>query len=312
MNSSTRRDFPTPAGAEHGHEVAGAVASPRRRTRPTARRAAGRGPTSGESRPPRARAVRAQLRADAVASPSRAVERRRLGRHRVAHQPVCRVVDRGSRPAPASSSRRFAAFTRLPLAGRPRRARSVRDHLAGRRSPTRAPSRTPNAGSSSPRQSGEHLAQLDRGAHGPERVVLVQQRDAEHRHQHVARDSPRPSRRGARAPRACRRAQCELTRRRASASRLSRSRAPESTTQANSTVTVLRISRRGRQAVRRRRAARRSSNTCSGRDSPRSSWRAEVDQLRARRQAVVDDLRRRLREQRRAAGRQRPQPARRG
>ena len=230
------------------------------------------------------RARRAASRAAAGAR-SRAMPARRLpnsavlGVDEVPHQPVRGRRRSGSRrrqpPPPGASRRSQPPRWRAdgPEPGAPRSPRRCRRPRARRVEPRRP--RSNSSASAGSRSCSSTAARTARSG-----VVLVEQRHAEDGHQRVARIVLHASRRGARARRARPRGSAHW---RGGAPRRRAPRPPGSSiTQANSTVTVLRVSCSGA-AIAPAPASSAQLEDLLGRDRPRSSWLPEVDQLGARR-----------------------------
>jgi hypothetical protein len=126
--------------------------------------------------PARAPVARAQLHEPTA-------ELRGLRLDQVPHQALSRVVDQRlarARQLLEALGCVHGVSARERLAG----SGSVRDHLA-RADPHPGAEPNPERQLHFLTEPGERLVQLDRRAHGSKRVVLVQQRDAEHRHENV-------------------------------------------------------------------------------------------------------------------------------
>ena len=274
--------------AEHGHEVAAASRSPRPRTRPRARPAAGRGPraaTRGRASAPRRGRSPATTKASARRRPRAARDRSRPTRARASCVDLSTTISSG----PASSSRRFAAFTAAP-AGEP----------AERRPAMTSPVAMPTWAASSDLEGGRELRGQRRAASGAARRAGAHRADARRPRAAAARrrrpsarrpGSPRRWRRDVRAPCARAASAWELT----PPARLRvelLAPAPASTDADEQPPSRSCGSRAGRrQAGGAGRALRAQLEDALGARRGRAARAAEIDQLRAGRDAVVHDLR---------------------
>ena len=110
--------------------------------------------------------------------------RRRLGLDEVPHQAVCGVVDQRLARA-GQLLEALRGIHRVPAGERPAGSRIAGDDLTGADAdPSAEPH--PERPLQLVTQPGEQLVQLNRRPHRPEGVVVVEPRNAEHRHERVA------------------------------------------------------------------------------------------------------------------------------